>query len=101
MIEEGGSAPQHQVNLRSFVELPKHFLVDALFYWIDELPILEVSSYAKLDASVSWAPRDYLELRAGGRNLLDDQHLEFVSTRATVRVHEIERSFSVKISWRF
>jgi iron complex outermembrane receptor protein len=94
-----GSSPRHQWYLRSSVDLPKHFDLDTTLRFVDHLPSLNLPSYYSLDAHLGWRPVRNLELSIGGRNLLDNRHLEFlpdfVNTSPTVVKRSIFGSFTV------
>jgi len=95
--------PQQQWSLRSTVDLPYHFQVDAAFRHVSTISIQHVPAYGELDLHLAWLPLSTLELSVTGRNLLHDHHAEFgaitpnpLSTRT-----EIERSIYGKAAWRF
>ena len=97
--------PEHQMSLRSSMDLRAGVEFDANFRWVDELPtnnsgrLATVPSYAELDIRLGWRPGPGWELAIVGRNLLDAQHPEFGAPGPT-RV-EIGRSVEAKASWRF
>jgi iron complex outermembrane recepter protein len=99
-----GATPRHQFALRSLLDLPHGFELDAQFRRlsrIEELPEVAtgegIAAYSELDLRLGWRYGD-MELAIVGRNLLHDQHLEFGTPAAR---GEIERSVYGKIAWRF
>lgn len=89
-------APRHQLQLRSFLQLPKQFELDLSAYYVGAFGT-SVSDYLRLDAQVSWRPVKHLELSISGQNLLQDHHSEFESALAT----PVERTVNGKVTWRF
>jgi iron complex outermembrane receptor protein len=97
--------PEHQISLRSSLNLPHHAEFDAGLRWVDTLLINNgpalgtVPSYFELDSRVAWHASDRLELSRAGQNLLHDHHPEYGSPGPT-RV-EIPRSVYGKVAWRY
>jgi iron complex outermembrane receptor protein len=97
--------PGQQFALRSSMDLPRGWLLDAAFRWVDTLPInnggaaATVPSYAELDVRLAWRPVPAVELSVVGQNLLHDQHPEY-GAPGPARL-EIARAIHGKISWRF
>lgn len=97
--------PEHQLSLRSSMDLPGNLELDLGLRWVDELRAnnagvaVTVPDYAELDARLGWHPRPGLEFSLVGRNLLHRRHHEY--TRANSPDVAIERSVSGKITWRF
>jgi len=90
------SAPRHQLQLRSFVQLPKQVELDTSAYYVGPYGSA-VPAYLRLDAQLTWRPAKRLELSISGRNLLQDRHSEFESGVAT----PVERTVNGKVTWRF
>jgi iron complex outermembrane recepter protein len=100
-----GATPRHQLSLRSLLDLPGRWQLDAQFRYSSELEQLPgtvadpgIDAYSELDLRLAWQASEQLELSLIGQNLLHDQHLEF-GTPATRG--EIERSVYGKAAWRF
>jgi iron complex outermembrane receptor protein len=97
--------PQHQVSLRSSMELPGNVELDLNLRWVDELVKNDggvadnVPGYTELNLRLGWTPVDNVELSVVGQNLLDTRHPEFGIT-APER-EEIERSIYAKVAWRY
>lgn len=97
--------PEHQISLRSSMNLPQHMELDASLRWVDTLhnnsgtTVGEVPSYTELNVRLGWHPTDRLELSLTGQNLLHGQHPEFGFP--TPNRVEIERSIYGKVQWRF
>jgi iron complex outermembrane recepter protein len=99
-----GATPRHQFTLRSLLDLPHGFELDAQFRSlsrIEELPEIAtgegIAGYSELDVRLGWRS-GAMEIALVGRNLLHDHHLEFGTPAAR---GEIERSVYGKVAWRF
>ncbi len=96
--------PDHQVSLRSSVNLPGRFELDAALRWVDTLRNSNgptpgmVPSYIDLSVRLAWHVTDLLEVSVAGQNLLDNQHPEYGFPDPARR--EIERSIHGKLTWR-
>lgn len=100
------SAPRHQLNLRSWLDIRPDLELDLSLYLVDRLANGDAQAYQRLDVRLGWRPLPGLELGLIGRNLLDASHPEFpqisgnspeeglVSTQA-------ERSVLAQLTWRF
>jgi iron complex outermembrane receptor protein len=97
--------PQHQVFVRSSMDLPWHLAWDIGLRWIDTVhnnnggTAGTLPSYFELDSRLAWQPTSQLEVSIVGENLLHDQHAEFGF--AGPSQEQIERSVYAKVSWRF
>jgi iron complex outermembrane receptor protein len=101
--------PRNQVFLRSSMDLPKDFQLDAELRWIDTLTINSgptggavagtVPSYFELNCRAAWHPTKALELSLVGENLLHNHHPEYGFPSPTRE--EIERSIFGKVAWRY
>lgn len=100
LVSNEGSAPEHQVNLRSHVNLDDEWEFDQLVYFTDKLPSESVESYLKLDMRVGWLPVQGVELSLVGQNLLDNRHEEFSPFLYSVN-EEVGRSVYGSVTLRF
>ena len=95
--------PQHQVSLRTSMNLPLNLELDGSARWVSPLRFNSsgrpgrVPSYSEMDARVAWHPTENLELSVTGQNLLHDHHLEYVISGSNPR-EEIGRSVYGKIA---
>ena len=69
-----GSSPREQAQLRSHVELSKHWEWDASAYFVGPLPALQVPAYTRLDTSLTWRPRSGLSISVVGQNCFRTDH---------------------------
>ncbi len=96
-----GSSPQHQVALRSSLDLPRGFELDAGIRYTDALPALRVPAFLAVDVRLGWRISDSLELSVVGRNLFDRRHAEFRPTTIGTEATEVERSIYGSFTIRF
>jgi len=94
-----GSSPEHQLQLRSYLNLPHNLEYDTAAYYVTGLDSLDVPSYLRLDMRLGWRPRKNLELSLSAQNLLDGSHEEFAAD--DVVESKVPRSIYAKIEWRF
>jgi outer membrane receptor protein involved in Fe transport len=92
--------PVNQVHVRSSYDLTKRVQLNASAFYVDQIAGLDVPSYVRFDASVTWMPRDGMEVTAGIQNAFDDQHPEFGSPLKDQN-SEIERAVYLQVLWRF
>jgi iron complex outermembrane receptor protein len=93
--------PQHQLSLRSSLNLPGRVELDAGLRWVDTLHNTTgtVPSYFELDTRLAWHAGERLELSIVGQNLLHNHHPEY-GLSGPMRV-EIQRSVYGKLAWRY
>ncbi|PYV34629.1 MAG: TonB-dependent receptor [Acidobacteria bacterium] len=89
--------PNHQLFLRSSLDLPRHFEFDTAFRYVTRIANQSVPAYTELDVRLGWQLSPKLEFSIVGQSLLHNHHAEFGDP--TVR-QEIERSVYGKIVWR-
>src|SRR3979411_1304968 len=94
-----GSSPEHEVTIRSFVDLPKNFEVDHTCRYVSALPAQGVSSYWTGDAQLSWRPAaGRIGLSIVGQNLLQPHHAEFGGDPGALAGNK--RGIYARITWR-
>jgi iron complex outermembrane receptor protein len=103
------SSPEHQVSLRTGIDIRKNLHLNLWARYVGALDIASnvaytsgmiVDDYLAFDANISWKMRENIELTLVGQNLFDSSHLEFVNEYFTPPI-EIERSVYAKITWNF
>lgn len=96
--------PEHQVSLRSSMNLPGRLEFDAGLRWVDTLRNSNgpetgfVPSYLELDARLAWQATERLRLSITGQNLLHERHVEYGFPGSTRP--EVERAVFGKLAWR-
>jgi iron complex outermembrane receptor protein len=89
-----GSTPQHQAQLRSYLDLTDDLELNGVVYYVDEVPALSISDYLRLDVGLTWRVTENFELSLWGQNLLDSAHSEFSA-------REVERGAYLRATFRF
>ena len=101
VTENQGASPQHQVQLRSHMELSHGLSWDASAYFVSELPIQGVASYTRIDTQLKWKFAERAEISLVGQNLLQNDHLESMDELTVVNSSLIKRDAYAKFTWRF
>ena len=91
--------PSHLASLRSLLDLPRGFALDAFLRLVGERPMPRVPAYGELDVRIGWTARPGWELSVVGQNLLHDRHQEFASINAPT--YSFRRSVFARSIWRF
>ena len=97
---EGGS-PERQAQLRSQVNLPKHWEWTTSAYFVGRLVAPRVPSYTRLDTNLAWQFSDKISLGLVGQNLLRNLHQEYSGPDLTVLPSLVRRSAYAGLTWRF
>ncbi len=95
-----GSIPTNQFSLKSYMDLPHNLQLDTLFFYVDDLPDMDIPSYSRLDVRLGWTPIKNLSLSLKLQNLLDNRHPEYMSIDK-LKASEVPRSFYGKVTWNF
>ena len=90
--------PDRQFSLRSSIDLPAHWRLDAGFRTIGAIANQQVPAYAELNARLTYLPTAHLDLSIVGQNLLHGRHAEFGAPATRL---EIERGVYGLVEWRF
>jgi iron complex outermembrane receptor protein len=96
-----GESPQHQFQLRSYLNLPWKMQFDSSFQYVSSLPALTIPDYSRLDARIGWQPSTRWRASWGLQNILDDRHAEFLGRSGGFPLVEIRRSVYCKLTWLF
>lgn len=104
-IAEGAEhdSPNHQVGIRSLMDLPHHLELDLGFRYVDALsnPLRDVPSYSAFDARLGWRPNKNWEFSIVAQNIFDNRHKEFSPSYIQTQITEVETSVYGKITFRF
>jgi len=93
-----GNDSKHVAIVGAHLSLPRDFELDAFLRHASALPRPPLKGYTTMDARIGWRFRKRLEISVWGRNLLDRQHAEFVTTNSLNE--QIHRSAAVKLTFR-
>ncbi len=94
----GGSSPQHQVVIQSFLQLPGKIEFAQTVRYVSALPSQLVREYGTADATLAWLPTGSLEFSVTGQNLFQPQHAEASGDPGPLV--GIRRGVYAKIIWR-
>lgn len=94
-------SPEHQVSVRSSMDIAQAWQIDLWARYVDELESQGVDRYTALDVRLAWQATDALEVSAVGRNLIADEHMEFISELADLYPVQIEPQVYVELRWNF
>jgi len=94
-------SPEHQVSLRTFIDLPWKTECDIWLRYVDAIKSGQIDSYTEMDLRLGWKPIRNLELSICGQNLLHKQHAEYEETYVLSRPAEVPRSVYGKVTLRF
>lgn len=90
--------PEHQFSLRSSLDLPGRWQLDAGYRCVARIVSQRLPAYDELEVRLGWNPAPALELSLIGQNLLRPRHAEF---NAAPTRQEIARSLFGKAVWRY
>jgi iron complex outermembrane receptor protein len=93
-------SPNHQVSVRSMMDLPLNLELDLGFRYVDALQNRDVPAYTAFDARIGWRPNSNWELSIVGQNLFNT-HKEFAPSYIQTQTTEVEPSVYAKITFRF
>jgi len=93
-------SPQHQVGVRSLMDLPHDLELDLGLRYVDSLSNRDVPSYTAFDARLGWRPSKNLEISIVGQNLFNT-HKEFAPSYIQTQTTEVEMSVFGKITFRY
>jgi iron complex outermembrane recepter protein len=105
VLTDEGSSPTDEITVQSLFNLPKKLQFDPTYRFVSDLPCLSVTpresvpAYSTADARFGWRPSQHLEFSVTGENLLQPDHVEFVSDPGLPV--EIRRSVYGKITFQW
>lgn len=100
--------PRHVSGLRSQLDLPRRWQIDATVYSTGAIPTsgpglfrsAAVPAILRTDIRFGWEATKWLSLSVTGQNLLDPRHAEF-NPDALFNATEVRRAVVGKVTWRF
>jgi iron complex outermembrane recepter protein len=96
-----GASPNQQAQLRSQVNLPRHWQWTTSAYFVSRLANPKVPSYTRLDTNLVWHLSDRISLGLVGQNLLKSLHQEYAGISLTATPSLVRRSGYARLTWRF
>jgi iron complex outermembrane recepter protein len=95
-----GEDPQHQFQVRSWLDLTRTVQLDASAYFYGSTLPYGVPRSLRGDVRLGWRPSESAEISAGVRNALDPQHPEQYSIRYFQSL-QARREVYAGVTWRF
>jgi iron complex outermembrane receptor protein len=93
-------SPNHQVGIRSMIDLPGNVELDLGFRYVDALQNRDVPAYTAFDARIGWRPNRNWEFSVVGQSLFND-HKEFSPSYIQTQITEVQSSVYGKITFRY
>lgn len=94
-------SPNHQIGVRSMMDLPGNFELDLGLRYVDALQNRNVPAYTAVDARLGWHTKDHRwEFSIVGQSLFNT-HKEFAPSYIQTQTTEVETSVYGKITFRF
>jgi iron complex outermembrane receptor protein len=92
-------SPEHQAGLKIFWNMTNNWTLDVTTAYVDDLSIIAVDSYVRMDINLSTQLSKSLRMNITGQNLLNHTHREFSGVN-DINAGEIERSIFAKLTWQ-
>ncbi len=90
-----------QAQLRSQVNLPRHWQWTTSAYFVGRLIAHKIPPYTRLDTNLAWQPSDKISLGLVGQNLVRNLHREYFGPDSTEPPSLIRRSVYPRVTWWF
>lgn len=94
-------SPDHQLSLRSSIDINDSLEFDIMLRWVDELEAQQIDAYTAMDVRLAWTPIPSISVAAVGKNLIAGDHLEFMSELVDLAPVQVESSGFVELRWQF
>jgi iron complex outermembrane receptor protein len=96
-----GTSPRNQAQLHSYLDITRNLEFNAALYYVDDLRTGHIPAYARVDAGITWRPRDNLSITVAAQNLFSAQHLEFNSGLFFTAPTKIPRTYYAELTYQF
>jgi iron complex outermembrane receptor protein len=90
--------PSHLFSMRSYVNLPRNFELDAFFRAVGRLRASNLPRYQELDLRFGWQLNNQFDVSLVGRDLLHERHAEFPGAGTQPRY--FQREVAVRVTWQ-
>jgi iron complex outermembrane recepter protein len=105
-------SPEHQVGVRSLMDLPHNIEFDTGLRYVDSLDLrrrfvagpgedLRIPGYIVGDVRIGWRPSYNWEISVAGQNLFNKHHQEFAPSFLGTQETMVETSVYGKVTFRF
>jgi iron complex outermembrane recepter protein len=96
-----GTSPRNQAQLHSYVDITKNIEFNAAVYYVDDLRTGHIPAYTRVDAGITWRPKDNLSFTVAAQNLFSSQHTEFNSGLFFTAPTKIPRTYYASMTYQF
>lgn len=97
----GGGTPQHQVQIRSLLNLTSKTDLDSSLFYVSRLQGAGTTpGYTRLDTRLARRFGEVIEVSVVGQNLLSSRHAEFFDSEGLLHAL-VARSIFAKVMWTF
>jgi len=97
-----GSDPRHTATVRSQMNLRNDIELDTTIRYMSRSRAYQIPAYTALDLRLSYQLNRELELSVIGKNLTDNQHIEFpLSYFIVTPLTSVQRSVHAKLTWHY
>jgi iron complex outermembrane receptor protein len=99
-------SPDWQHSLSAHYKIREDLRADTWIYYVSDLQYfaggnkIEIDDYTRFDLGLTWEPKENLEIRVQGQNLLDRHHQEFDEVIYST-ASEVPRSFYIQAKYKF
>lgn len=96
-----GTSPRNQAQIHSYLDITKNIELNASFYYVDNLHTGHIPAYTRVDAGITWKPRDNLFVTVAAQNIFRAQHYEFNDGLFFTAPTQIPRTYYASLSYQF
>jgi iron complex outermembrane receptor protein len=97
-----GYSPRNEVYLQSSFDLGRHWELDLIGRYVENLPAIGIPKYIVGDVRLAWRPNDHFEFAVVGRNLGNGNFSEFSYDVATHALPtEVVPEVYGQLTWRY
>jgi iron complex outermembrane receptor protein len=95
-----GEPPRHQLQLSSALNLPRHLELSNALSFVDRRIVQNIPGWTEVDSKLSWRPFESAEFSLGVQNLLNKEHIEFISQLGGLPT-TLGRTMNGRFTWHF
>ena len=92
---------EQRFHLEAYLDLTEDLDLRTFFQYCDEIPLYDIESQWRMDATITWKANEQLDFALVGRNLFDPSHPEGKNPLVSNRLVEIERSIFLIATFQF
>jgi iron complex outermembrane recepter protein len=95
-----GEPPRHQLQLSSALNLPRHLELSNALSFVDRRTAQNIPGWTEVDSKLSWRPVESADFSLGVQNLLNKEHIEFISQLGGLPT-TLGRTMNGRFTWHF